>query len=189
MSSLTGMTSVRKHSRSWKLFWLVLQCCQHQILPVPSNWLSTQVMSQDDDVDHPICYFSRKLNKNQRNYSTIEKECLSLILANWLPNWCHWPIRILISMSFFDPPFVCQILFGLKIKFPWSWDPASFTNFSANSVMHCIWAEPAVKCMLESPIIWVFLVYSCTANIQDITSLSRYKRSIHAHLYFFFTIF
>ena len=35
----------------------------------------------DDDVDHPICYFSRKLNKHQRNYSTIEKECLSLILA------------------------------------------------------------------------------------------------------------
>ena len=28
-----------------------------------------------------FCYFSRKFNKNQRNYSTIEKECLSLILA------------------------------------------------------------------------------------------------------------
>ena len=26
-----------------------------------------------DGVDHPICYFSRKFNKNQRNYSTIEK--------------------------------------------------------------------------------------------------------------------
>ena len=24
-------------------------------------------------VDHPICYFSRKFNKHQRNYSTIEK--------------------------------------------------------------------------------------------------------------------
>ena len=35
----------------------------------------------DDDVDHPICYFSRKLNKNQINYSTIEKEHLSLILV------------------------------------------------------------------------------------------------------------
>jgi hypothetical protein len=28
-----------------------------------------------------VCYFSKKLNKHQRNYSTIEKECLALILA------------------------------------------------------------------------------------------------------------
>ena len=35
----------------------------------------------DDGVDHPVCYFSRKFNNCQRNYSTIEKECLSLILA------------------------------------------------------------------------------------------------------------
>ena len=34
-----------------------------------------------DGIDHPICYFSRKFNKNQRNYSTVEKECLALILA------------------------------------------------------------------------------------------------------------
>ena len=34
-----------------------------------------------DCIDHPICYFSRKFDKSQRNYSTIEKECLSLILA------------------------------------------------------------------------------------------------------------
>ena len=26
----------------------------------------------DDGIDHPICYFSRKFNKNQRNYSTVE---------------------------------------------------------------------------------------------------------------------
>ena len=34
-----------------------------------------------DGIDHQICYFSRKFNKNQRNYSTVEKECLALILA------------------------------------------------------------------------------------------------------------
>ena len=34
-----------------------------------------------DGIDHPICYFSKKFNKHQRNYSTIEKECLALILA------------------------------------------------------------------------------------------------------------
>ncbi|MES9950010.1 MAG: RNase H-like domain-containing protein [Candidatus Thiodiazotropha sp.] len=41
------------------------------------------VLLQEDDngVDHPISYFSKKFNKHQRNYSTIEKECLSLILA------------------------------------------------------------------------------------------------------------
>ena len=41
------------------------------------------VLLQEDDngVDHPVCYFSKKFNKHQRNYSTIERECLSLILA------------------------------------------------------------------------------------------------------------
>ena len=40
-------------------------------------------MLQEDDngVDHPVCYYSKKFNKHQRIYSTIEKECLSLILA------------------------------------------------------------------------------------------------------------
>jgi len=37
--------------------------------------------TEEDGIDHPVCYFSRKLNKHQRNYSTIEKECLALILA------------------------------------------------------------------------------------------------------------
>lgn len=41
------------------------------------------VLIQEDDVgfEHPICYFSRKFNRHQRNYSTIEKEALGLILA------------------------------------------------------------------------------------------------------------
>jgi hypothetical protein len=41
------------------------------------------VLIQEDKsgVDHPVCYFSKKLNKHQKNYSTIEKECLALILA------------------------------------------------------------------------------------------------------------
>ena len=34
-----------------------------------------------DNVEHPVCYFSRKLNSHQRAYSTIEKEALSLVLA------------------------------------------------------------------------------------------------------------
>ena len=41
------------------------------------------VLLQEDDngVDHPVCYFSKMFNKHQKNYSTVEKECLSLILA------------------------------------------------------------------------------------------------------------
>ena len=34
-----------------------------------------------DGVDHPVCYFSKKFSKSQRNYYTIEKECLALVLA------------------------------------------------------------------------------------------------------------
>ncbi len=34
-----------------------------------------------DGVDHPVCFFSRKFNKHQVNYSTIEKETLALLLA------------------------------------------------------------------------------------------------------------
>ena len=41
------------------------------------------VLLREDNngIDHPVCYFSKKFNKHQKNYSTIEKECLALILA------------------------------------------------------------------------------------------------------------
>ena len=39
------------------------------------------LQESSDGIDHPICYFSRKLSKAQKNYSTIEKELLGLILA------------------------------------------------------------------------------------------------------------
>lgn len=35
----------------------------------------------DDGIDHPVAYFSRKFNRHQANYSTIEKETLALLLA------------------------------------------------------------------------------------------------------------
>ena len=41
------------------------------------------VLLQDDDNGHskPVCYFSKKLNRHQQRYSTVEKECLSVVLA------------------------------------------------------------------------------------------------------------
>ena len=41
------------------------------------------VLLQEDEsgVDHPGCYFSKKFSKCQKNYSTIEKERLTLILS------------------------------------------------------------------------------------------------------------
>lgn len=35
----------------------------------------------EDDVDHPVSYFSKKFSPPQRSYSTIEKEALALVLA------------------------------------------------------------------------------------------------------------
>ncbi|XP_076052821.1 uncharacterized protein LOC143032237 [Oratosquilla oratoria] len=39
------------------------------------------LLQAKDTVDHPVSYFSRKLNVAQKKYSTIEKELLSIILA------------------------------------------------------------------------------------------------------------
>ena len=41
------------------------------------------LQENDSGVDHPVCFFSKKLNKQQKNYSTLEKECLlSFLLFN-----------------------------------------------------------------------------------------------------------
>jgi hypothetical protein len=44
-------------------------------LAVDASDVAGAVLLQEGQggVDHPICYFSRKFNKHQRNYSTIEK--------------------------------------------------------------------------------------------------------------------
>ena len=40
------------------------------------------LMQEDaDGIDHPVCYYSKKFDKHQKNYSTIEKETLALLLA------------------------------------------------------------------------------------------------------------
>ena len=39
------------------------------------------MQSGEEGVDHPLSYFSRKLNDHQMKYSTVEKETLALVLA------------------------------------------------------------------------------------------------------------
>lgn len=39
------------------------------------------LLQEHDGVDRPVCYFSKKFNRYQLNYSTIEKEALALIWA------------------------------------------------------------------------------------------------------------
>ena len=44
--------------------------------------IGSVLMQEDDEgVDHPVCYFSKKFNKHQTNYSTVEKETLALLLS------------------------------------------------------------------------------------------------------------
>ena len=42
---------------------------------------SVLMQKNGNGVYHPVSYFSKKFSKHQKNHSTIEKECLSLILA------------------------------------------------------------------------------------------------------------
>lgn len=47
-----------------------------------SNLATGAVLFQcHDGIEYPICYFSHKLDKHQKQYSTIEKEALGLLLA------------------------------------------------------------------------------------------------------------
>jgi len=39
------------------------------------------LFQQHGELMHPTCYFSRKLNKHQCNYSVIERECFGLLLS------------------------------------------------------------------------------------------------------------
>ena len=42
---------------------------------------SVLVQKDGNGIDHPVSNFSKKFSKHQKNNSTIEKECLSLILS------------------------------------------------------------------------------------------------------------
>lgn len=39
------------------------------------------LQKDEEGIDHPICFYSKKFNRHQCNYSTIEKEALALLLS------------------------------------------------------------------------------------------------------------
>lgn len=43
--------------------------------------IGANLMQVIDGIEHPICYYSKRLNSHQQNYATIEKEAYALILA------------------------------------------------------------------------------------------------------------
>ena len=48
-----------------------------------SDFGAGAVLLQDDQtgVEHPVCFFSKKFDQHQNNYSVVEKEALALVLA------------------------------------------------------------------------------------------------------------
>ena len=57
--------------------------CPFKLAVDTSDVAAGAVLLQGDGVglDHPVCYYAKKFNKCQQNYSTVEKECLALKLA------------------------------------------------------------------------------------------------------------
>lgn len=43
--------------------------------------IGAALLQEFEGVDHPIGYFSKKLNKHQKAYSTVEKEALALVMG------------------------------------------------------------------------------------------------------------
>ena len=54
-----------------------------------------------DGVEHPVCYLSRKLNKHEIHYSTIEKEALALVSAvrAWSVYFGNSPVIVFSDLS------------------------------------------------------------------------------------------
>ena len=57
-----------------KQFVLMVDACDHGVGAV-------LMQADEKSVRHPVCYYSKKFNCHQKNYSTVEKETLALILA------------------------------------------------------------------------------------------------------------
>ena len=45
------------------------------------RWIGGYLFRTVDGTEYPICYYFRVLHRYKKNYSTVEKECLSLLYA------------------------------------------------------------------------------------------------------------
>ena len=82
--------SVNSLLKALKVYFVALQFCLPQISLCPSYSEvdasavgAGAVLLQEDEqgINHPVSYFSRKFNKQQLKYSTIEKEALALLFG------------------------------------------------------------------------------------------------------------
>jgi len=64
-------------------FQLLKKMLSSNLVIDASNTGSGAVLFQadEDGLDHSVCYFSKKFNRHQLNYSTVEKEALGLVRA------------------------------------------------------------------------------------------------------------
>ena len=84
-----------------------------------NNGIGAVLMQRHDEKLFPVCYASKKLSSAERNYSTIEKECLTIV----------WGIKRF-HLYFYGVPFVLQTDHEpLKCM-----DSAKYTNFSFDYV-------------------------------------------------------
>ena len=77
-SSFRFCTDYRKVNTVTKIDDFPFRFCYRLM---PAKLVRAQSQKDNTGVDRPVCFFSRKFNKNQLNYSTIEKEGLALIWA------------------------------------------------------------------------------------------------------------
>ena len=43
--------------------------------------IAAYIFQTVDNMEHPICYYSKRLNVHQQNYATVEKEAFALLSA------------------------------------------------------------------------------------------------------------
>jgi hypothetical protein len=43
--------------------------------------IGANLFQLNENIEHPVCFYSNRLNRHQQRYSPVEKEALSLVLA------------------------------------------------------------------------------------------------------------
>ncbi len=54
---------------------------KHGLADASGTGAGALLLQDENGIYHPMCFFFKKFNRHQCNYSTIEKEALALLLA------------------------------------------------------------------------------------------------------------